>query len=92
MQSEGKKVQSSATEFQVINGQSELYAEGLKKVNPTKVVETAAMPAPNDRSALQRFLWTVNNLSNFSPHLALDMCQPLWTLLENNFFAQIWNI
>ena len=50
---------------------------------PDKVQAILKMPAPHDKSNLQRFMGMVNYLHKFIPHLA-DISKPLRELLEKS--------
>ena len=56
--------------------------DGLRP-SPDKVQAILNMPAPNDKSSLQRFIGMVNYLHKFIPHLA-DINKPLRELLEKS--------
>ena len=56
--------------------------DGLRP-SPDKVQAILNMPAPHDKSSLQRFMGMVNYLHKFIPHLA-DINKPLRELLEKS--------
>ena len=56
--------------------------DGLRP-SPDKVQAILNMPAPHDKSSLQRFMRMVNYLHKFIPHLA-DINKPLRELLEKS--------
>ena len=56
--------------------------DGLRP-SPDKVQAILNMPAPHDKSSLQRFIGMVNYLHKFIPHLA-DINKPLRELLEKS--------
>ena len=51
--------------------------------SPEKVPAILNMPAPHDKSSIQRFMGMVNYLHKFIPHLA-DIYKPLRELLEKS--------
>ena len=60
----------------------QLTPEGLKP-DPAKVEAIAAMPEPDNVTALKRFLGMVNYLSKFMPHLS-EMTEPLRRLKDKD--------
>ena len=60
----------------------QLTPEGLKP-DPGKIEAIAAMPEPEDATALKRFLGMVNYLSKFMPHLS-KMTEPLRRLEDKD--------
>ena len=60
----------------------QLTPEGLKP-DPAKVEAIAAMPEPDNVTALKRFLGMVNYLSKFMPHLS-EMTEPLRRLEDKD--------
>ena len=60
----------------------QLTPEGLKP-DPVKVEAIAAMPEPDNVTALKRFLGMVNYLSKFMPHLS-EMTEPLRRLEDKD--------